>query len=672
MRPLAVLILVLGAVAALLFAVMSLTGSSEGTREVANRREVVAAPKEPDRAPAEALDPVRIPAAEAEAETESRSVVVVETAPGEEEVTGAFDNWIEGSVVDPTGTPVPGALISLMPQGGVSRFTDLIRAMNQAEPATPYSTASSGAGGGFRFNRLKPGANWSLVVEHPDFARAEIGPINVVETGGTKVAVQLEEGFKLIGYVRDHATGNPIIGATLSLENPALLYMPADRRTPGDSLEAITDVDGKFVFKNVGGGQRALMCRAPGYATQVKYNVNLVGRERKSVSQDFRMKPGTLIAGRVFGPDRSGVEGVSIDAVSMTNDPSSRGSAISSSDGEFVINDIGEGLYTLKVTAEGWDVDPVLRIEAGKTDVEITLYERGSVLGKVVDATTGRPLSEFTCRVRQVHKTNNAWGHETARRDFIGRDDGSFEIGGVSEGTYVIQGDARGYASSFSERFTISQGLTTPDIVVRMTRGGTLKGRVIDSLSGEPVKNARIATNDNNFIQSEFTQFLQGLSPSALTRTKVSTDSDGRFELRLVTPETYQIAINAEGYTQVVKNDVRIGDGLVTDLGTLKMTRGATVTGTVFGTDGNPAPGFDVNMARTDNRVWANLTARTDTQGRFTIQAASPGEYKLSASRPRGADNNPFEKILDMKNSEVLLTLVEGQQIVQDLWLAGE
>lgn len=670
MRPLAVLILILGAVAALLFAVMSLTGSSDGVREVAHGREVIAAP--PEQVPAAQLDPVQKPVSAADVEPESRSVVVVETAPGEEEITGAFDNWIEGTVVDPTGTPVVGAQVSLMAEAGMSRFADLIRAMNQTEPTTAYMTAATGTAGGFRFNRLKPGANWSVVVEHPDFARHEVGPITVLETGGTPVAVRLEEGFQLIGYVRDHGTGNPVPGAMLSLENPALLYMPADRRSPGDRIEVASDIDGKFVFRNVGMGQRALMCIAEGYATQIKYNLNFIGNEKRSVSQEFRMQPGTLIAGRVVGPDRAGIDGVSIDAVSMSNDPASRGSAISTSDGEFVINDIAEGLYTLKVTAEGWDVDPVLRVESGKTDVEITLYERGSVLGKVVDATTGRPLSEFTCRVRQVQKTNNAWGHETARRDFIGREDGSFELGGISEGTYVIQGDARGYASSFSERFTISQGLTTPDIVVPMTRGGTLKGRVIDSITGEPVANASITTNDNNFIQSEFTDFLQNLSPSALTRKKLTTDNDGRFELRLVTPETYQVAISANSYTQIVKNDVRVGDGLVTDLGTMKMSRGATVSGTVFGVDGNPAPGFDVNMARTDNRIWANLTARTDAQGRFTIVAASPGEYKLSASRPRGGVNNPFEKILDMKNSEVVLTLAEGQALVQDLWLAGE
>ena len=54
----------------------------------------------------------------------------------------------------------------------------------------------------------------------------------------------------------------------------------------------------------------------------------------------------------------------------------------------------------------------------------------------------------------------------------------------------------------------------------------------------------------------------------------------------------------------------------------------------------------------------------------FEIANVVEGNYTIHAMRPQGAGAaNPFGGIIDMKNSEVELTLVENGEYVQNLYL---
>ena len=667
MRPLAVLILVLGAAAALLFAVTSLTGSDARQSNAAAPN--VVQPTTADPRPSETVDPVVEPDVVRDEVPKTAPREAIEVEPGVAAL-GAFNNWIDGTVRDEQGVPIANAEVQLFERSVVSPFADVLLAMNGKGDDKPHKTTRTGGDGYFTFKKLSPGPNWSLVVTHEEFSRKEVGPVDVPQEGGIAEEVVLESGYVLQGYVREERTGGPVMRASVQLLNPALVFGPPRPGAPDASLAAAeTDERGFFRFANVNPGQFALICTAPSYGTQIHYNINIAGAAERTVEKDFNLQPGTIIAGRVLGPDREGVEGVYIDAIGNSHDPGSKSSAVSKAGGEFVLENLNEGFYTLRMVAPGWDVDPMLRVEAGSTDVEIQLFEQGAVVGQVVDGETGRGLSDFGLIVRKLNKQSKAWGAKVAEQKFKGKKDGAFNLGGISEGTYVIQGDVRGYASSFSEPFTITQGMTTPDIVVRMTRGGTLKGRVIDSYTGDPIAGAEITTNDNNYIDSEFTALLSGLQPSALTRAKIRTDSEGRFEVKLMTPETYQVKVSAGGYTPSVTNNVRVGDGLPTDLGMVQLAKGATVVGFVYDSDGRPVKGCNVSLSRQDNRMWGNVQGRTDAQGRFELRNAPAGEYKLAASRPRSGSDNPFITILDMKNSEIELSVVDGQTVEQNLHL---
>ncbi len=667
MRPIAVLILVLGAAAALFFALTSIMGSDARSSDGVVSpvvRPVQAAP------PAETVDRVVQPDVPVEAASATRDEVEV-AAGSTEQVRGAFSNWLEGTVLSPDGLPVVGAQVDLYERPVVSQFADVLRAMNGAPATTPLKRTKTDGGGGFRFGTLKPGRNWALVVTSDDYCRKEVGPIDVPEEGGQKELIQLDAGYVVQGHVRDEQSGAGVARAKLTLLNPGMTFATPAQRAVGDTIQAVSDDNGFYRFAHVSPGQWALECLAQGYGNQLKLNVALANAQNKTLGEDFALQPAMLIAGRVVGPDRAGIEGIVIDAYGNAQEPSCHSTATSKGGGEFVVDNLNKGFYTLKVTAPGFDVEPIMRIEAGATDVEIQLYEQGGVLGRVVDGASGRPITDFTCTVRKASKQSKAWGAQMAVSQFHGRSDGTFQMSGVSDGQYVVQADARGYASSFSAEFTVTQGLVTPDVEVRMTRGGTLKGRVVDG-TGEPVAHAQVATNDNNHIDSDFTNLLSNLQPSALTRASAWTDEEGRFELKLLTPETYQVKIVAGDYTQYVQNDVRVGDGLPTDLGLVRLAQGALVTGVVIGANGEPAAGCTVSLTSTSGKLWSNIQARSDASGRFELRNAPSGDYRLAASRPRDGQENPFMSILDMKNSEVQISLADGQRFEQNLYLAPQ
>ncbi|HED65093.1 MAG TPA: carboxypeptidase regulatory-like domain-containing protein, partial [Planctomycetes bacterium] len=378
------------------------------------------------------------------------------------------------------------------------------------------------------------------------------------------------------------------------------------------------------------------------------------------VQWDFDLEVGHRIAGQVLGPDRSGVPGVRIDAISQSGTTGSRGSTVSGKDGEFLIEDLGEGIYTLRAQAEGYQTAPLQRVETDRTDVEILLAEQGGVEGRVVDAATGKPMRGFTVRIRTLHPRNVSWGGEVAKTTVRDQADGSFRLGGISEGDYVAEAFARGYASSFSAPFHVDQGIQTRDVVVRLTKGGTIHGKVLDAYTGQPVQGAIVRTNENNYVDSEIMLILNSMGSSATSKASTKTDANGEFTLSLLTPDTYQVRVEKPGYTTLILNDVSVDDGPATEVGSFSLSKGAIVTGTVLGPDDEPIAGAQVTMRSTDSGVFGSYETRTDAHGNFVLENAKAGTFSLAASRPPTPNSNPFAPVIDIQNSEIEITLADG------------
>ncbi len=685
MRPLAVLSLILLAVGALFFALMSVLGQGERGTVVEPSPLVKPAQGEPG-SDGDLTAPV---------DTE---VAVSDPAPRKElpqatEQGLAASGHIRGVVVGPDGAPVDRAQVFLRQEpGGPSSLSEALEILQEVPRPAPKKQSTTDTAGRFRFDGLTAGRDWTVEVKHELYTVANVGPIEVPEEGGTEERIELEFGLELFGVVSEAETGAPIEGARVVLDSPLAAFLPSTRESPG-RIEVASDATGRYELANVGTGQKVLIVSAPGYATEMHSNVldqiragatadptvwhknrqkqlaGLVPQPKEPQQFDVELEPGQAIAGRVLGPDRAGIASVPIEALSQSGEIGSRGSATSTAEGEFLIEGLAAGIYTVRAELSGFECTPLQRVEAGTTDLEIVLAEQGSVTGRVVDATTGEPVTSFTCRVRTLHPRNITWGGIVAKQNFRDRSNGAFALSGISEGDFIVEAFAKGYASSFSEPFHVTQGVETQNVEVRLTRGGTIKGSLVDSYSGQPVAGALVKTNDNNYVDAELMQIFNAISQSASTKTSVRTGDDGQFELTLLTPDSYQVQIEKPGYASIMLNDIKVADGLTTELGVQALTKGAIVRGNVYGPEGETIAGATVVLTPSDNDLWSGRNGRTDANGHYVLRNAKPGTYKLYASRPVGTASNPFAPAIDMNQSSVEITVADGGTYDQDLHL---
>lgn len=684
MRPLVVLLLVLGSLAALLIALKTLTGG--GPRGGGDPGLTVAKPaggEAEDRTP---LVAPTLPEAEDHARPateDSRQALRPETGPGGPRVQfGA----IEGKVLDEQGVPIAEARVSLMNMRPTGMGDD-VWVMRGVDPPRPAAKVVTDAKGTFRFDRLDPRKDWTLVVTHDRYVRWDSdSTIPVPEDGVWPETITLKPGQTCSGFVRDAATKQPIVGAQLVLDSP--LARGLGRKKSPAKQEITTDAEGHYVFHNTSlsfSQPRVLTVSAPGYATQVHNNFALANigaaptrfknvqgpPQAESRTQDFELEPGKVIAGRVQGPDGRGVSGIEIEALNQTGTVGSGGFAKSGASGEFLLEGLAEGLYTVRVTATNYDANPLQRVEAGDTNVVIELFQQAVVTGKVVDP-SGQPLSTFVVKARAANEISKAFGAVMGQKAVKGSPDGTFELGGIPEGAYVVEASAEGYASSFSDTFNATQGLVTSDVVVRMNRGGSLSGRIVDAYGNAAVAGAEVSTVDNNWIEGDLFELFGALEPSAMTKTKVFTDADGRFAIDVMTPGPYQVQIKARGYSPVFVNDVEIVEGRNTELPAQLLSKGAVITGVVYGRDGAIQPGATVQLTPEDpNQLYGNRTTRADATGRFVIENAQPGTYQLSATRPNQGGGNPFEAIGDMRQSQIEVSIEDGGRYEFDLHMGG-
>jgi protocatechuate 3,4-dioxygenase beta subunit len=687
MRPLAVLILVLAALAALFFALFgdserrpqpNLNPGTEIAQAPQNDGEVLTQlEQDPRKEPIGLHDPAREPT---ELPTDPDS---------------SFQGFITGQVIDTDNYSVADATIKLIsiPEGGMV-LEQSIEILGEAKLKDPTAVVQSLSNGDYALDGVQAGDRWCLVVSHPNYSPTVLGPLTVPENGGLPhQLIVLVPGNTLYGRVSDKQTGVSIPGAVISLTTP----MAAFRRRATSELEesdTVADEQGNYRILNTDRSSKTLTIRAPGYATAIFNNfVAVPAKKVKKKPFMFRgqkLKPaepvhkvdtavitreynieleaGMSIAGTVLAPDGSGVIGAKIQAYCLTTDVGSFGHTLSLEGGEFIVADLGPGQYSVQVEAKGYTSGPTQRVEVGTADLVIQLVEQGGVAGRAINDETGSALRKFNCTVRTAFEKNLASGTFIKTKNFSDKGKGAFTIHGLEAGEYVIEVKARGLASSFSAPFKVAPGEVTGDVLIRVTKGGSLRGKVIDKRTGKPLAGAQVNTRENNHMNSPLLLALSASGRSASTKARLITAEDGTFELKLMTPHTYQVTVEKAGYSTITLNDVSVGDGVETPLEAIAMTAGALIEGNVWNDDGSPVPGANVMLNSKDrNNHWGNRTARTDSNGHYTINNVHAGEFELSATRPKKPGDSFLAPALDMKKSTQEIYLEEGGHSVFDL-----
>ena len=594
----------------------------------------------------------------ASGETEAQDVPLVRAA------------TLAGRVLDPDGNPLEGAT-GLVFGGREKPF----RMFMSSGGASIFRSARDGT---FKAARLAPGTNVRLTVRHDDFEARTLGGITLVG-GSTKsgVTVVLSRGLVVRGLVKDE-DDRPLPGAEVELGR-ARIFQGGRRGDmaqvafiggPGQSPKKTTGPDGRFEFRGLSAGDYTLFASKKGMTRERVDPLKVAEGTPEAVVVVLR--PGSAITGSVRDKAGNGVEGWIIGVRPQSASAGPMGGPMGQGgppertgpDGSFLLEGLTAGeAYEITLYSETGPGPRKTGVVA-PADVEIVVGGKGRIRGIVVDADSAKPVPDFEVG----YETSGMGGMRMRFRMADGRpgpgdpvavhaEDGAFVIEDVPAGKWDVEASASGYQKGRTAGVTVDEGGTAEGVEVRLVRGGTITGRVIEEKSGRPIIEAS--------VRAEPTSGGMGMPRMVLLDDdgSATTDADGHFRLEGLSPGSYSLTATHPEWTEETER-VELKDQ--TSTVEIRLGRGGAIGGVVLaGGRGVAGAGVSLSAAGQSRGPFGggDRSAITDEGGRFRFDTLTAGRYTLVASL-RSQSSAPAEAVLQGDASqEVTLVLAEGATI---------
>lgn len=570
---------------------------------------------------------------------------------------------LRGRVVDGDGDPVAGAEVrwALYRLGG--------RALRLREVAT---TAADGT---FAFEGSAPShPRLVLVARRAGFA------LTVVERRLSGAGDALDLGDLVLspgGTIEGRVVGpgsTPVAAAELRLR-------PAGGNQL-DRLEAWRELlppprvgpDGRFRVARLPAGAYHLQSWAPGLQRGSPEEPVVVRDGKVTDIGDLVLARGYRLAGVVLGPDGAPREGAT---VRVRNAPTAgRGLSVrallrTDAAGGFELDHLPDRLLRVEVDADGcltWEKEPIA-VTTGE-ELRVELVAGVTLSGRVIDAVSGEPLTLYSLTVRPVEPDLEDLttppvappGGLAPPREHAG---GEFVERGLDVGLYVVEVHAPGYAFTRSPVVELRAGAGAPSLVLRLARGRTLAGIVVDAATGAPLDAAKVELRVPPREPPPPTVAVQTVAgpedepiDGALART-TTTDADGAFEfLDLTAAEVFLVARH-EGYLAHRGEPFAVGDGRG-DL-RVELAAPAVLTGRVE----LPVGASEAAHVLVYGGVGRLRVVRAGLDGEYRVDGLAPGGYLV-----RACSGDPRDGLVTLVQP---LTDLRGQPTAVDVELgAGE
>ncbi|MDP6538678.1 MAG: carboxypeptidase-like regulatory domain-containing protein [Planctomycetota bacterium] len=626
-------------------------------------------------------------------EAPTRADVLASGAGGPVEVFVRAAGRVIGVVRRRDGRPVAGAKVVLEPGPGL--FLDSARdgSMRMLE------TVADGQGR-FAFGGVAPGRGYEASAAAAGIALSHALGIDVRPGRDTAVVVTAREGGLLSGRVLgplpedEGGAVGPIAGAHVGVVPRGL----RDLRMAGDLLLAshrVTGEAGQFAIDRVPPGEVDVLCYAPGYLVGRGAGV-LVPDGGSAEAPDIELATGPIVTGRVVDSAGRPIGGVNVHWDLVDWDEMGDG-GLEITFAPFLSQAV-EGFVFPKTAADGsfsagpFPGDAPHRIDFYKPsyrdkrhrwkpdeegeEIEIVLLGGGVVEGVVMDRERAEPVRRFSITTPdRVELTAEAPGrlNPFTGGQLVGDAGGRFRVESVQPGEVSLTFEAEGYLPTVMEAITVAEGETTRGVIVMMSPGGVVRGRVVDSL-GAGVAGAHVtalAPGDGRFgggrggrrgdreggrgerrppdlvrnLPPAFFGFAAGLG--LLGDETVRSEGDGAFELTGVAPGELTVVAFHPDYLAGSVGELVLEEQGVLEGVLVELHDGGALYGTVEDRNGRPLPASIVfamspaQFAGGRNRsVGTGLyQGLADELGEYRIEHMAPGGYFVVATRGDAALN---------------------------------
>jgi hypothetical protein len=525
---------------------------------------------------------------------------------------------------------VEGTILGLDGKSPAGGRAVLVRtARGNDEEAVPLQ-AKADAEGKVRFPGLLEGKVLIFALAPGcSFAQAEVA---VVSRTTARVVITLPRESAVSGRVVDE-TGAVIPGAKVVAEISK--WGEAARARPRlDYGKGESGPDGSFRIGSLESGAHGLSASHPAHLDPEKIPLEIApGQEIGGI--EIVLRRGHSLSGRVVDCQGSGGSGARLYAFWDSRSGTKRiGPPLvregrSGADGAFRIEGLAGGPSRLFASHSELGVGEVANLVEDAEGVVLVLEGPSGVRGTVVDAASGEPLRRFSVLALRRRVPEEApLGFVPEERGF---ERGEFSLLDLPAGTYDLAFRAPNLPETSLSGIEVRPATVVEPLAVRMGRGASILGKVIDATAGSPVEKVALALLTPSG-GSPVTPFSGWLAPPRPIRSR----ADGSFELWGISPGEWRIEAKHESFLPFRTEPIALREGERIEDFLVSLSQGGAVDGFAIREDGGPWAGARIGANLVERLVGSHKSATANEAGYFLLEGLEPGRWGVAAGTLRG------------------------------------